>query len=84
MDSVVDNFEPSSEFGIGSDLHYRVGFSTAEALTPALRADLQQTFGIELFDHCGEAQIGALAAPVTTAESARPSRSLPRRRSATS
>ena len=43
------------------DLHYRVGFSTAEALTPALRADLQHTFGIELFDHCGEAQIGPLA-----------------------
>ena len=43
------------------DLRYRVGFSTAEALTPALRADLQSTFGIELFDHCGEAQIGPLA-----------------------
>jgi phenylacetate-CoA ligase len=43
------------------DLHYRVGFSTAEALTPRLRRDLQDTFGIELFDHCGEAQIGPLA-----------------------
>jgi phenylacetate-CoA ligase len=43
------------------DLHYRVGFSTAEALTPALRRDLHDTFGIELFDHCGEAQIGPLA-----------------------
>lgn len=43
------------------DLRYRVGFSTAEALTPALRADLHATFGIELFDHCGEAQIGPLA-----------------------
>jgi len=43
------------------DLRYRVGFSTAEALTPALRRDLQATFGIELFDHCGEAQIGPLA-----------------------
>ncbi len=43
------------------DLHYRVGFSTAEALTPKLRAELQETFGIELFDHCGEAQIGPLA-----------------------
>src|SRR5436309_5574486 len=43
------------------DLHYRVGFSTAEALTPPLRRDLQETFGIELFDHCGEAQIGPLA-----------------------
>src|SRR5262245_21904133 len=43
------------------DLSYRVGFSTAEALTPALRRDLQDTFGIELFDHCGEAQIGPLA-----------------------
>jgi phenylacetate-CoA ligase len=43
------------------DLHYRVGFSTAEALTPALRRDLEDTFGIELFDHCGEAQIGPLA-----------------------
>jgi phenylacetate-CoA ligase len=43
------------------DLRYRVGFSTAEALTPSLRRDLQATFGIELFDHCGEAQIGPLA-----------------------
>jgi len=43
------------------DLHYRVGFSTAEALTPRLRRDLGDTFGIELFDHCGEAQIGPLA-----------------------
>jgi phenylacetate-CoA ligase len=43
------------------DLSYRVGFSTAEALTPTLRKDLQATFGIELFDHCGEAQIGPLA-----------------------
>ena len=43
------------------DLTYRVGFSTAEALTPPLRAELQETFGIELFDHCGEAQIGPLA-----------------------
>src|SRR2546428_7239882 len=43
------------------DLHYRVGFSTAEALTPPLRRELEETFGIELFDHCGEAQIGPLA-----------------------
>lgn len=43
------------------DLHYRVGFSTAEALTPGLRVELQDLFGIELFDHCGEAQIGPLA-----------------------
>jgi len=43
------------------DLQYRVGFSTAEALTPQLRRDLQEMFGIELFDHCGEAQIGPLA-----------------------
>jgi phenylacetate-CoA ligase len=43
------------------DLHYRKGFSTAEALTPKLRAELQDMFGIELFDHCGEAQIGPLA-----------------------
>jgi phenylacetate-CoA ligase len=38
-----------------------VGFSTAELLTPKLRKDLHDTFGIELFDHCGEAQIGPLA-----------------------
>lgn len=44
-----------------TDLHYRKGFSTAEALTPKLRAELQDMFGIELFDHCGEAQIGPLA-----------------------
>src|SRR5882672_6861934 len=43
------------------DLRYRVGFSTAEALTPALRGDLQATFGVELFDHIGEAQIGPVA-----------------------
>jgi phenylacetate-CoA ligase len=43
------------------DLRYRVGFSTAELLTPKLRKDLGDTFGIELFDHCGEAQIGPLA-----------------------
>ena len=43
------------------DLQYRVGFSTAEALTPQLRQALHDTFGIELFDHCGEAQIGPLA-----------------------
>jgi phenylacetate-CoA ligase len=43
------------------DLRYRVGFSTAEALTPALRAQLGDTFGIELFDHIGEAQIGPVA-----------------------
>ncbi len=44
-----------------TDLSYRLGFSTAEALTPALRKDLEATFGVELFDHCGEAQIGPLA-----------------------
>jgi phenylacetate-CoA ligase len=44
-----------------TDLRYRVGFSTAELLTPKLRKDLHDTFGIELFDHCGEAQIGPLA-----------------------
>jgi phenylacetate-CoA ligase len=43
------------------DLSYRLGFSTAEALSPKLRQSLQETFGIELFDHCGEAQIGPLA-----------------------
>jgi phenylacetate-CoA ligase len=43
------------------DLRYRVGFSTAEALTPAVRRDLQATFGVELFDHIGEAQIGPVA-----------------------
>jgi phenylacetate-CoA ligase len=43
------------------DLSYRLGFSTAEALTPALRAELQRTFDIELFDHIGEAQIGPVA-----------------------
>jgi phenylacetate-CoA ligase len=47
------------------DLAYRVGFSTAEALTPALRKSLHDTFGIELFDHCGEAQIGPLAGECT-------------------
>jgi len=45
----------------GRALSYRLGFSTAEALTPALRAALQARLGIELFDHCGEAVIGPLA-----------------------
>jgi len=55
--------ETAVEMGLDPrrDLAYRVGFSTAEALTPALRAKLHDTFGIELFDHCGEAQIGPLA-----------------------
>ena len=43
------------------DLRYRLGFSTAEPLGDRLRRELQDTFGIELFDHCGEAQIGPLA-----------------------
>ncbi|MCX8073612.1 MAG: hypothetical protein N3C12_14375 [Candidatus Binatia bacterium] len=43
------------------DLYYRLGFSTAETLTPELRQELQDALGIELFDHCGEAQIGPLA-----------------------
>ena len=42
-------------------LRYRLGFSTAEALTPPLRASLQERLGIELFDHCGEAVMGPLA-----------------------
>jgi phenylacetate-CoA ligase len=42
-------------------LGYRLGFSTAEALTPPLRRSLQERLGIELFDHCGEAVIGPLA-----------------------
>lgn len=45
----------------GRRLQYRVGFSTAEALTPALRRALGERIGIELFDHCGEAVIGPLA-----------------------
>jgi phenylacetate-CoA ligase len=46
---------------MGLRLPYRVGFSTAEVLTPALRQQLQSTLGIELFDHIGEAQIGPVA-----------------------
>ena len=42
-------------------LSYRLGFSTAEALTPSLRRSLHEQLGIELFDHCGEAVIGPLA-----------------------
>jgi len=42
-------------------LPYRIGFSTAEALTPALRHRLRSAVGIELFDHIGEAQIGPVA-----------------------
>src|SRR5213593_3378518 len=46
---------------MGLRLPYRIGFSTAEALTPALRQQLQAALGIELFDHIGEAQIGPVA-----------------------
>ena len=46
---------------MGVKLPYRVGFSTAEALTPALRRTLGDALGIELFDHIGEAQIGPVA-----------------------
>jgi phenylacetate-CoA ligase len=46
-------------------LRYRLGFSTAEALTPTLRRTLQERLGIELFDHCGEAVIGPLAGECT-------------------
>jgi phenylacetate-CoA ligase len=55
--------ETAIEMGLDPrrDLTYRIGFSTAEALTPALRARLHDLLGIELFDHCGEAQIGPLA-----------------------
>jgi phenylacetate-CoA ligase len=42
-------------------LRYRLGFSTAEALTPALRTSLRERLGVELFDHCGEAVMGPLA-----------------------
>jgi phenylacetate-CoA ligase len=42
-------------------LTYRLGFSTAETLTPQLRRDMHARLGIELFNHCGEALIGPLA-----------------------
>src|SRR5207253_4306127 len=60
---LADLGDTAREMGLDPrrDLHYRVGFSTAEALTPALRRELEATFGIELYDHCGEAQIGPLA-----------------------
>lgn len=45
----------------GLPLRYRLGFSTAEALTPKLRASLRERLGVELFDHCGEAVMGPLA-----------------------
>ena len=43
------------------DLHYRLGFSTAQTLTPALRGELEDGFGIELYDHIGEALVGPVA-----------------------
>jgi len=43
------------------EMPYRVAFSTAEKLTPELRAELDEMFGVELFDHIGEAQIGPVA-----------------------
>jgi phenylacetate-CoA ligase len=52
----------------GRKLAYRVGFSTAEALTPKIRAEMKQRLGIELFNHCGEALIGPLAGECTRHE----------------
>lgn len=46
---------------LGLRLYYRLGFSTAEALTSALREEIQRRLPIELFNHCGEALIGPLA-----------------------
>jgi phenylacetate-CoA ligase len=43
------------------DLSYRLGFSTAQALTPALRQEIEEGFGVELFDHSGEALVGPVA-----------------------
>ena len=43
------------------DLRYRIGFSTAQALTASLRRELEAGFGVELFDHCGEALVGPVA-----------------------
>lgn len=43
------------------EMPYRLGFSTAERLTTELREELGEMFGIELFDHIGEAQIGPVA-----------------------
>jgi phenylacetate-CoA ligase len=45
----------------GRRLAYRVGFSTAEALTEKVRAEMRERIGVELFNHCGEALIGPLA-----------------------
>src|SRR5437870_2736543 len=42
-------------------LHSRLGCPAAEALTPAPRREAEATFGIGLYAHCGEAQIGPLA-----------------------
>jgi phenylacetate-CoA ligase len=58
--SFLSNLAETAE-RLGRRLHYRVGFSTAEALTPQLRESLEQGLGIELFNHCGEALIGPLA-----------------------
>jgi phenylacetate-CoA ligase len=43
------------------DLRYRIGFSTAQALTAALRREIEDGFGVELFDHSGEALVGPVA-----------------------
>ena len=43
------------------DLRYRLGFSTAQSLTPELRREIEGGFGVELFDHIGEALIGPVA-----------------------
>lgn len=43
------------------EMPYRLGFSTAERLTTELRAELEDMFGVEMFDHIGEAQIGPVA-----------------------
>src|SRR6185369_4486547 len=43
------------------EMPYRLGFSTAERLTQELRDELEEMFGVEMFDHIGEAQIGPVA-----------------------
>ncbi|MEW6272122.1 MAG: hypothetical protein AB1689_22800 [Thermodesulfobacteriota bacterium] len=57
----IGNVAREQGIDLRREIPYRVGFSTAEKLTPELRAELDEMFGIELFDHIGEAQIGPVA-----------------------
>ncbi|MHA1209860.1 MAG: phenylacetate--CoA ligase family protein [Candidatus Freyarchaeota archaeon] len=55
--------EEAKKMGIDPkrDLRLRIGMCGAEPLPPQLRKDLEETFGIELFDAYGVAELGVMS-----------------------